>query len=81
MTWVAAGAPLKPGQMQLYTVSIGPFPKKGTTMRVSLVQTYSDGTQVAWDATPTKATPRPAHQSAVIRLVKGSTSTGAPGSH
>jgi hypothetical protein len=82
VTWRTATSPLAPGQVELYTVSIGPFPEKAKAMRVEFVQTYSDGTQVTWDARPTRATPHPAHASATIRLTRPSaSSSGAPGSH
>jgi hypothetical protein len=81
VSWTTSVTPLKPGQVQLYTVSIGPLPKAGSAMWVDVVQTYSDGTQVLWTERPTKAEPHPVHASARLRLVEQKTTSGAPGSH
>ncbi len=62
--------PLKPGQVPLYTVSIGSLPKPGRAMWVDVVQTLSDGTQVLWTERSTKADPHPVHASARLRLVE-----------
>ncbi len=62
--------PLKPGQVPLYTVSIGSLPKTGRAMWVDVVQTHSDGTQVLWAERSTEADPHPAHASARLRPVE-----------
>lgn len=50
VTWTAeAGSGIAPGQFQQFPLSVGPLPDAGTTVLLPAVQTYSDGTAVAWD--------------------------------
>jgi len=50
VTWTAdAGSGIAPGQFQQFPLSVGPLPDAGTSVLLPAVQTYSDGTAVAWD--------------------------------
>jgi len=50
VTWTAdPGSGIAPGQFQQFPLSAGPLPDAGTTVLLPAVQTYSDGTAVAWD--------------------------------
>lgn len=55
IVWTAAsGTRLTEGQVQLFTVSVGPMPDTGRVL-LPTTQTYSDGSVVHWDE-PTSAT-------------------------
>lgn len=55
VVWTAAaGTRLTEGQVQLFTVSVGPMPDTGRVL-LPATQTYSDGSVVRWDE-PTPAT-------------------------
>ncbi len=51
ITFTADGSGIAPGQFQSFTVSLGPVPDVGHVV-LPATQTYSDGTVVAWAATP-----------------------------
>jgi uncharacterized protein YcnI len=52
ITWTAqAGSGVKPGQFQLFDITIAPVPDV-TTMTFTATQVYSDGTVVRWDQEP-----------------------------
>lgn len=50
VTWTAdPGVQIAPGEFQEFAISAGPLPDEGTTLAFAALQTYSDGTVVAWD--------------------------------
>lgn len=51
IVYTADGAGIAPGQVQTFTVSLGPVPDVGHVV-IPVTQTYSDGTVVEWQATP-----------------------------
>jgi uncharacterized protein YcnI len=54
VTWTAdRGTRIGPGEYQEFSLAVGPLPAAGTTLRLPVTQTYSDGAVVHWDqATP-----------------------------
>lgn len=67
-TATAGGIP--PGQFQDFEISGGPFPKNGTIV-FPVVQTYSDGHEVAWIDPPVAGGAEPAHPAPVVHLGSG----------
>lgn len=51
VTMTADGSGILPGQVQTFTLSIGPVPDTGHVV-IPVTQTYSDGKVVEWKATP-----------------------------
>jgi uncharacterized protein YcnI len=86
ITWTAAaGQGIAPGQYQTFSVSAGPLPK-APSLSFPTIQTYSDGTQVAWIDPTVEGQPEPAHPAPTLRLTASdaqpaaATSTAATGS-
>lgn len=51
VTYTADGAGIEPGQVQMFTLSVGPIAETGHIV-IPVTQTYSDGSVVEWQATP-----------------------------
>ena len=51
IVYTATGAGIEPGQVQTFTLSLGPVPDTGRVV-IPVTQTYSDGTVAEWKATP-----------------------------
>lgn len=52
VTWKATGsAAIAPHQFQVFSLSVGPLPASGTTMRFPTEQTYTGGKVVRWNQT------------------------------
>lgn len=51
VVYTAEGAGIAPGQVQMFTLSVGPLADTGS-IAIPVTQTYSDGTVVEWAATP-----------------------------
>ena len=65
VTWTAGpGAAIAPGQYQTFTVLAGPLPDT-ETLALPAVQTYDDGTEVAW-IEPTVDGQEPEHPAPVL---------------
>lgn len=74
----AAGGGIAPGQFQQFTLSVGPFPD-AKSVSFSAVQSYSDGTQVAWIDPTVEGQPEPQHPAPTLSLAAGSdASSSAP---
>jgi uncharacterized protein len=72
--WKATGAGIKPGQFGQFVLSVGPLPKV-TSMTFKVIQSYSDGTQVAWiEVAAPGSNAEPEHPAPVLTLSPASTS-------
>jgi uncharacterized protein YcnI len=83
ITWTAASpaAAIKPGEFDVFEVSVGPLPK-ADSMRFKTLQTYSDGTVVRW-IDPEKADgSEPEHPTPTLKLTpavaEGAAASPAP---
>jgi uncharacterized protein YcnI len=86
VTWTAApGQGIAPGQYRTFSVSAGPLPK-AASMSFPTIQTYSDGSQLAWIDPTIQGQPEPEHPAPTLRLTAAdaqpaaATSTAAGGS-
>lgn len=68
ITWTAsAAAAIKPGEFQVFDVSMGPLPA-APQMIFKALQTYSDGTVVRWIDEPTTDGTEPESPAPVLKL-------------
>ena len=71
VTWTAGrGAGIKPGEFDEFELSVGPFPKAGSTVSMPAAQGYSDGTTVTWDQPSKPGQPEPEHPVPALDLAK-----------
>ncbi|HEY7816360.1 MAG TPA: YcnI family protein, partial [Nakamurella sp.] len=63
----AAGGGIAPGQFQEFSLSVGPLPKVAS-LAFPVVQTYSDGKQVAWIEPTVEGAAEPEHPAPVLEL-------------
>jgi uncharacterized protein YcnI len=73
----ASGGGIAPGEFQEFSLSVGPIPKIGS-LAFPVVQTYSDGTQVAWIEPTVEGSPEPAHPAPVVTLSTAAASAAVP---
>lgn len=77
ITWTAAaGQESQPGQYQTFSISAGPLPKVSTLV-FPTVQTYSDGTTVAWIDPTIAGQPEPQHPAPTLHLTGTASQPGA----
>jgi uncharacterized protein YcnI len=62
-----AGGGIAPGQFQEFSLSGGPFPA-AASLTFNVVQSYSDGSEVAWIEPTVTGQPEPAHPAPVLSL-------------
>ena len=69
VTWTAtAGTRINPGEFQEFELSAGPLPETEQLV-IPAIQTYDNGTVVAWDAPPVEeGAEEPEHPAPVIEL-------------
>jgi uncharacterized protein YcnI len=67
----AKGGGIPPGQFQEFRLSGGPFPDSGK-MTFNAVQTYSDGSEVAWIEPTIPGQPEPEHPAPTLTVTSGS---------
>ena len=72
----AAGGGIPPGQFQQFSLSVGPFPD-ARSVSFSAVQTYSDGTEVAWIDPTVEGQAEPQHPAPTLSLDAGSTASSS----
>jgi uncharacterized protein YcnI len=72
ITWVATEGGLTPGQFDLFTISAGPLPTKGSSVVFKALQTYSDGDVVRWIEPTVKGTPEPDFPAPTLTLTRAS---------
>lgn len=78
--WTAnsADTAIKPGEYQEFELSVGPLPKVDS-LEFKTIQTYSDGSQVAWIEEKTAGAESPEHPAPVLKLLPAaSTDSAAP---
>jgi uncharacterized protein len=81
--WKASpGAGIKPGQFDQFVLSVGPLPK-ADSMTFKVIQSYSDGSQVAWiEVSAPGSSAEPEHPAPVLKLSPASSgsqsSAGGP---
>jgi uncharacterized protein YcnI len=77
----AAGAGIKPGFFGEFTIIGGKLPDGVTTLTFKAIQSYSDGTQVAWIEQPAQgSSAEPEHPAPTLHLPTASGSGSAAGS-
>jgi uncharacterized protein YcnI len=60
-------AAIRPGEFQEFSLSVGPFPKVAS-VAFPVLQTYSDGKEVAWIDPTVEGSPEPAHPAPTLSL-------------
>ena len=81
--WKASpGAGIKPGQFDQFVLSVGPLPE-ADSMTFKVIQSYSDGSQVAWIEVPAPgSSAEPEHPAPLLKLAPASSgsqsSAGGP---
>jgi uncharacterized protein YcnI len=74
-----AGGGIAPGQFQEFALSAGPFPD-ADSVTFNVVQSYSDGSEVAWIEPTVDGQPEPEHPAPVLSLSSADAgATGAQG--
>jgi uncharacterized protein YcnI len=72
----AKGGGIPPGQFQEFSLAVGPIPKADSLV-FNVVQSYSDGKDVAWIEPTVQGAPEPAHPAPVLSL-SGSAAGATP---
>ncbi|MBN9612924.1 MAG: YcnI family protein [Actinobacteria bacterium] len=75
ITYTATDGGIRPGEVQMFTVSLGPVPDTGHVV-IPITQTYSDGTVVEWKATPEEVAADDTLEPAPVLWVKDAPPTG-----
>jgi uncharacterized protein YcnI len=73
ITWTATGEGIKPGEFDEFEISVGPLPTDVDSLTFKAVQTYSDGTEVAWIEVPDASGKEPDHPAPVLTLTAAGT--------
>jgi uncharacterized protein YcnI len=69
VTWTAkSGTRIAPGEFDEFEISAGPLPT-ADSISLPAVQSYDDGTEVAWDQEATEGAEEPEHPAPVLKLV------------
>jgi uncharacterized protein YcnI len=71
-----AGGGIAPGQFQEFSLSVGPFPDADSVV-FNAVQTYSDGTEVAWIEPTLEGQAEPEHPAPTLTLAAASSDASA----
>jgi uncharacterized protein YcnI len=71
----APGGGIAPGQFQEFSLAVGPLPKVAA-LAFPVVQTYSDGKEVAWIEPTVEGAPGPEHPAPLLKL--GAATAAAP---
>jgi periplasmic copper chaperone A len=81
ITWTAdsPATAIKPGQYQLFNLSLGPLPKTNQVV-FKVLQTYSDGKVVRWIEESQPGQPEPDNPAPVLKLVPPGSGATAGGS-
>jgi uncharacterized protein len=66
VTW--SGGPIKAGEFDEFSISVGPLPKDTTSLAFKAVQTYDNGEVVRWVDVPAAGQPEPATPAPVLEL-------------
>jgi periplasmic copper chaperone A len=73
----APGGGTAPGEFQEFSLAVGPIPKADSLV-FNVVQTYSDGSEVAWIEPTVAGAPEPQHPAPVLPLTGAAGATGTP---
>lgn len=77
VTWTAApGARIGPGEYLDFPLSVGPFPEVDSIV-FKAIQTYDDGSEVAWIEETVEGAEEPEHPAPVLSLTADSGATGS----
>ncbi|TDV50865.1 YcnI family protein [Actinophytocola oryzae] len=68
VVWTASGTRIAPGEFQEFELSVGPLPDNTDQLMMPAIQTYDDGTVVAWDQPTKEGEEEPEHPAPVIAL-------------
>jgi hypothetical protein len=79
--WTATDEGLSPGEFELFTFSIGPFPKEGRSIRIPTVQTYDSGEVVSWSEAPITGSGEPRYPAPIVRLGRTTSTSTSGGGH
>ena len=74
-----AGGGIAPGQFQEFALSGGPFPDTAS-LTFNVVQSYSDGSEVAWIEPSVAGQPEPAHPAPTLSLSAATPAASTAGS-
>lgn len=74
ITW--EGGEVGPGQYDDFSISAGPLPEEGDQMVFKVIQTYSDGEEVAWVQETVEGEEEPERPAPVLALVDGDDAHG-----
>lgn len=79
---VWSGGTIKPGEFDEFEVSVGPLPDDVDALKFPAVQTYDDGSTVAWIQDTIAGQPEPDHPAPVLHLnaASESSTSGSSGS-
>ncbi|MEU6431117.1 YcnI family protein [Microbispora sp. NPDC046973] len=72
------GGAIKPGEFQVFEVSLGPLPTTPGQLVFKALQTYSNGEVVRWIDIPEAGAPRPEHPAPVIDVKPAEAQANAP---
>lgn len=72
------GGAIKPGEFQVFEVSLGPLPTTPGQLVFKALQTYSNGEVVRWIDIPEAGAPRPEHPAPVIDVKPADAQANAP---
>jgi uncharacterized protein YcnI len=70
VTW--SGGPIKPGEFDEFSVSVGPLPKDASSLTFKAVQTYENGEVVRWVDEAVEGQPAPKSPAPVLTLTAAS---------
>ncbi len=70
ITWTATGEGIKPGEFDIFNISLGALPKDKDSITFKAIQTYSDGTTVNWVQEASGST-EPQHPAPTLALTDG----------
>ena len=83
VTWTAdRHTRIGPGEYQEFALAVGPLPAAGTTVRLPVSQTYSDGEVVHWDQATPAGGEEPEHPAPQLQITAAQPETSpspAPG--
>jgi uncharacterized protein YcnI len=72
----APGGGIKPGEFQEFSLAVGPIPKVDSLV-FNVIQSYSDGKDVAWIEPTVAGSPEPEHPAPVLTLAAAASGANA----
>lgn len=77
ITW--SGGKIAPGEYQNFNISAGPLPANVDSLTFKAIQTYDDGTEVAWIEESKPGGDEPQHPAPVLKLTAAGDEQGSSG--